>query len=241
MRRPAAVIALGVALALPCAAHATGVRAASAQAAPAQAGGTITALGPSWLTIQTSGRRTGVVNAMVAAANAVTRANYPYVWGGGHPEAGVASASGRKRAVGFDCSGSVAAVLAGAGVWPAGGPVPNDAGVISQLLQAGLIARGPGRGPVEVTLYDHPGVHIFMNIDGRFFGTSDGGGGGSAKGGAGWLADGASDAYNRAFRQYHVIPSVLRDRTTYGHSLTFQTAATPTLVAGASPRRQRSR
>ncbi len=135
---------------------------------------------------------------------------------------------------GFDCSGAVAAVLAGAGLWPAGGPVPNDAGVIAQLLSERLIARGPGSGPSAVTLYDHPGVHIFMNIDGRFFGTSDGAGGGSAKGGPGWLYDGAPDAFNRAFKQYHVLPSVLKDSTTYGHTLTFQTGTDGSLLAGAT-------
>src|SRR5947209_5282706 len=186
-----------------------------------QATGTITALGGSWFTIQTSGRRIGVINALIAAANAVRRGNYSYVWGGGHEEAGVPTRAGRK--LGYDCSGSVAAVLAGAGLWAPGSGVPNDAGVIAQLMGEHLIARGAGTAPTEVTLYDHPGVHIFMNIDGRFFGTSDGGGGGSPKGGPGWLYDGAWDAYNRAFKQYHIVPSVLRDKTTYGHTLTFQT------------------
>jgi hypothetical protein len=73
-----------------------------------------------------------------------------------------------------------------------------------------------------VTLYDHPGVHIFMNIDGRFFGTSDGGGGGNPHGGAGWLNDGAPDAFNPAYRRYHVLPSVLRTSTDAGHSVTFE-------------------
>ncbi len=216
-----------------------GASAPATPQAPGQATGTITAIGGSWVTIQTAGRQTGVVNAMVAGANALTQGDYPYVWGGGHPEAGVASAApaakGRAaRQVGFDCSGSVAAVLAGAGLWPAGGPVPNDAGVITQLLAEKLIARGPGTSPVEVTLYDHPGVHIFMNIDGRFFGTSDGGGGGSAKGGPGWLSDGAPDAFSHAFKQYHVLPSVLKDRTSYGHTLTFQADANPTVLNGAA-------
>jgi hypothetical protein len=177
-------------------------------------------------TVLTAGRRMGVINAMVAAADVVAKGDYPYVWGGGHAHAGVASVgipgpghNGKRR--GFDCSGAVAAVLAGAGLWPAGGSVPNDAWVIRQLLSAHLIARGPGRAPVEVTLYDRPGVHIFMNIDGRFFGTSDGGGGGNPRGGAGWLYDGAWDATNRAFKQYHILPGVLRDRTTYGHDFTF--------------------
>ena len=208
----------------------------AARAASTQATGTITVISGSWFTIQTSGRRTGVVNALVAAANAITNGDYPYVWGGGHPEAGIASAAlgakaSKAKAVGFDCSGAVAAVLAGAGLWPAGGPVPNDAGVINQLLADKLIARGPGSGPVSVTLYDNPGVHIFANIDGRFFGTSDGAGGGSARGGPGWLYDGAPDAFNHRFRQYHVLPSVLKDSTSYGHTLTFQ--ADPSLLQGA--------
>jgi hypothetical protein len=213
-------------------------------ATPGQAGaervyGTVSAMSGSWFTIQVAGRRTGVVNAMVDTANALTEHNYPYAWGGGHFEAGVAGAAAgtkghRRRVAGFDCSGSVAAVLAGAGLWPPGAPVPNDAGIIAQLLQEKLIARGPGRGPVEVTLYDHPGVHIFMNIDGRFFGTSDGGGGGSTKGGPGWLYDGARDAFSTAFKQYHVLPSVLRGVTTYGQALTFRMDEGESLLGAAA-------
>jgi hypothetical protein len=198
--------------------------------------GTVTATGWSSLTIQTAGRRMGVINALTAAATAVTRQDTSYVWGGGHAQAGVASLgskgpghNGRTR--GYDCSGSVAAVLAGAGLWPAGSPVPNDAGVIAELLQERIIARGAGTPPDEVTLYDDAGIHIFMNIDGRFFGTSDGGGGGTPKGGAGWLDDGAPDATSRAYKQYHVLPSVLHDRTTYGHSLSFLTGAQSALAA----------
>ncbi len=188
--------------------------------------GTVTAIGAASLTIQTAGRRTGVIDALTADAAAVARRDYPYVWGGGHAEAGVASIGIKGpgyngRRVGYDCSGSVGAVLAGAGLWPAGSPVPSDAGIITQLLQERLIARGPGKAPDEVTLYDDPGVHIFMNIDGRFFGTSDGGGG-NAKGGPTWLDDSAQDASNSAFKRYHVLPAVLNDQTTYGHSLTFK-------------------
>jgi len=187
-------------------------------------------VGDGSLTIVTNGRRVGVINAMTAAATAITREDYPYVWGGGHAVAGVASVgiSGgpgyNGRRIGFDCSGSVTAVLAAGGLWPAGAGVPGDLGVIDQLLADHLIAPGPGRTPAEVTLYDDPGVHIFMNIDGRFFGTSDGAGGGSRKGGPGWLNDGAPDAYTRVFRQYHVLAGVLHDSTVYGHSFTFQSA-----------------
>ena len=167
-----------------------------------------------------------MINALTEAANAVSQGDYPYVWGGGHAAAGVASVGIKGpgyngRRVGYDCSGSVAAVLAGAGLWPADSPVPGDAGVITQLLQEKLIARGVGQAPDEVTLYDDPGVHIFMSIDGRFFGTSDGGAGNS-KGGPTWLDDGAPDASSRAYKRYHVLPSVLKDQTTYGQSFTFQ-------------------
>ncbi len=188
--------------------------------------GAVTAISPSSLTIQTNGRRTGVINALTEAADAITKDDYAYVWGGGHAQAGVASIGIKGpgyngHRVGYDCSGSVAAVLAGAGLWPAGSPVPSDAGIITQLLQERLIARGVGQAPDEVTLYDDPGVHIFMSIDGRFFGTSDGGAGNS-KGGPTWLADGAPDASDRVYKRYHLLPSVLQDQTTYGQSFSFQ-------------------
>ena len=211
--------------------------AGSAHAVHGAVTGKITYVGWSTLTIQTGGRRLGIINALTATANALSAHEYPYVYGGGHPEAGIASIgirgpgyNGRRK--GFDCSGAVAAVLAGAGLWPAGSGVPNDAGVITQLLQEKLIARGPGTAPDEVTLYDHPGLHIFMNIDGRFFGTSDGGGG-DPNGHPIWLDDGAPDSVNPAFKRFHVLASVLRNKTTYGQSFTFQTVANPTLTIGA--------
>src|SRR5205085_9980458 len=71
-------------------------------------------------------------------------------------------------------------------------------------------------------LSDDPGGHIFMNVEGRFFGTSDGGGGGNPRGGAGWLSDGAPDASSRSFKRYHVLPSVLRQSTNAAHAITFQ-------------------
>jgi hypothetical protein len=198
--------------------------------------GTVIAVSGSSLTVQTAGRRIGVVNALTAAANSITKRDYPYVYGGGHAQAGIASVGIKGpghngRRLGFDCSGSVAAVLAAAGLWPAGSGVPNDAGIISTLRRARLIARGVGTGPVAVTLYDHPGVHIFMNIDGRFFGTSDGGGGGDPRGGAGWLDDGAPDASSRAYKPYHFLRSVLRGSTSSGHILSFQLGAVQSELA----------
>jgi hypothetical protein len=219
---------------LPC-----GALAAPTQAVVGAVSGKITYIGQSTLTIQTGGKPLGVVNALSAAANAISARDYPYVYGGGHGEAGVASVGIKGpgyngRRIGFDCSGSVAAVLAGAGLWPPGSGVPGDAGLIKQLVQAKLIDRGPGAAPDEVTLYDDPGVHIFMNIDGRFFGTSDGGGG-DPKGGPTWLDDSASDSWNPAFKRYHVVASVLSNRTTYGHSFTFQTGANPSIISSAEP------
>ena len=239
-RFTAGLCALVCALALPSTALAAH-RASTATAVVAHgaASGTVTAVSGTTVTIQTSGRRMGVVNALVATANAVTKGDYPYVWGGGHAVAGVASYgihgpgyTGHTK--GLDCSGAVAAVLAGGGLWPAGASVPNDAGVISELRAQGLIAAGPGKAPSDVTLYDDPGVHIFMNIDGRFFGTSDGGSGNPSqrKGGAGWLDDSAWDSTSRAYHRWHILPGVLHDRTTYGHSYTF--AIDPTLAAFAA-------
>jgi hypothetical protein len=73
-----------------------------------------------------------------------------------------------------------------------GSGVPADNGVIAQLRREHLIASGPG----TATLYDKPRVHILMNIEGRYFATSDGGAGSSLNphGAAGWRDDGASDA-----------------------------------------------
>jgi hypothetical protein len=227
--RPAARrFALCGALALAAAVPASAV-AAQARAAHGTITGKITYLSPSALTVQTAGKPVGMVKALIATANAISARDYPYVYGGGHAQAGVASIgikgpgyNGHRK--GYDCSGSVAAVLAGAGLWQPGSPVPNDAGVIAQLRQEHLIAAGAGTAPTEVTLYDDPGVHIFMNIDGRFFGTSDGGGGNS-KGGPTWLYDGAPDASTHTYKRYHLLPSVLADKTDSGQSFAFQIGA----------------
>jgi hypothetical protein len=218
-------------LALPASAFATAQRTLT---------GTVTAVSSDSVTVQTPGREAGVIDAMIATANRLTKGDYPCVWGGGHAQVGVPSVGGRGpgyngRRKGFDCSGSVTAVLAGAGLWPAGSGVPGDAGVIAQLVQDRLIAAGPGTPPDEVMLYDDPGVHIFMSIDGRFFGTSDGGGGNS-KGGPTWLDDGAWDASNKAFKHYHVLASVLHEQVNTGQSYTFElspsTVSAGTFVLG---------
>jgi hypothetical protein len=197
--------------------------------------GTVIAVDGSSVTVQTPGRRGGVVPALVTAANAIDRRNLPYVYGGGHDQAGVASVGIPGRGynghrIGFDCSGAVAAVLVGGGLWPAYSGVPAENGMISQLLQEGKIAPGVGRGPVAVTLYDYPTVHIFMNINGRFFGTSDGGGAGGSGGGH-WLNDGAPDASSPHYHGYHLLPSVLRSGPS-GEVFTFTTSGLGSVQPG---------
>ena len=124
-------------------------------------------------------------------------------------------------------------MLAGAGLWAPGSGVPADDGVIAQLQAVKSDRPGSGVRTPNVTLYDDPGVHIFMSINGRFFGTSDGGGGSPlANGGAGWLDDGAPDASEHAYKRYHLKPSVLASRTTYGPTLTFAVGRDPDLLDG---------
>jgi hypothetical protein len=221
MKRFAAIfcVLLG-GLLLPSAALATG--------SSGQASGTVIGVSGHTFALEASGGRMSVVAALAAAADGVTAGDFPYVYAGGHAQAGVASIGAKGpgfngRRIGFDCSGSVAAVLAEAGLWPVAGGVPSDAGVISELLHAHLIARGRGHGSTEVTLYDDYGVHIFVDINGRFFGTSDGAGGGNPNGGAGWLDDGAPDASSHRYKPYHLLPRVLREQTSLERILTFQT------------------
>jgi hypothetical protein len=219
-----------------------GTRSAGPQsAASLHASGIVVALGWSSFTVRIGGRQMSVVRALTAAANAVAQGDYPYVYGGGHAEAGTPSIGIKGpgyngRRVGYDCSGSVGAVLAGAGLLPAGMPVPNDAGIITDLEQQKLVARGIGHGPGAVTFWDKPGVHIFMSIDGHNFGTSDGGAGNPAQrhGGAGWLDDGAPDAASHAFKPYHLVASALSATPVYGPTLTFRVGRAWDLLQGVA-------
>jgi hypothetical protein len=201
--------------------------------------GTVQLVGPADFVVHHAGRSRGVISALEAAANRLGAKDYPYVWGGGHAQAGIASVgikgpghNGRRR--GFDCSGSVAAVLVAGGLWPTGGSVPGDASVISELRSWHLIAPGAGSGPGQVTLYDDPGVHIFMSIGGRFFGTSAGGDSGDSKGGPGWLDGSTPNAFSRQYKRYHFRPSVLRSRIA-GQSVAFRTGALYGLIGQFQP------
>ena len=210
---------------------------AESQPIDAHASGTVIGVARGSFAIESGGGRMSVLNALTDAANLVTEGDFPYVYGGGHAEAGIASIGIKGpgyngRRIGFDCSGSVAAVLAAAGVWEPTSGVPNDGGIIAQLRSEHVIARGAGNGAGEVTLYDDPGIHIFVTIDGRFFGTSDGGGGGNPAGGAGWLDDGAPDATSHAYKPYHLLLPVLQERTAFERILTFQTGGHVSVTHG---------
>jgi peptidoglycan hydrolase-like protein with peptidoglycan-binding domain len=101
-----------------------------------------------------------MIAAMVAAANKIDRAHYSYRWGGGHNP----SFSGP-----YDCSGAVSAVL-------------HAAGLLNSPMVSGGFMRWGRPGPGAVTIYANAG-HVYMSINGRFFGTTRANPGG----GAGWF------------------------------------------------------
>jgi hypothetical protein len=90
------------------------------------------------------------VLAAYRAAAQIDRGHYPYVWGGGHSQAGKPSGG---PPAGFDCSGSVTAVLAAARMgFRLGGPTDTS----GQLANWGAAGRGKW-----LTVYASS-VHTFM-------------------------------------------------------------------------------
>jgi hypothetical protein len=161
------------------------------------------------------------IQAMIDAAQAITNSDYPYAYAGGHPAAGTpssgsASESGGPTVLGFDCSGAVAAVLsaAHAGVAP-GSACGKDSTIFSQVQSSCPGSSGPGTGNPEVTLWDLSGTHIFMSINGKYFGTSDGHARNASQknGGAGWLDDGHPDT--SSYTPWHFSASYLNDTVSY--------------------------
>jgi len=100
------------------------------------------------------------------AARAIDAKRYPYVYGGGHAKAGSPSGGG------YDCSGSVSAVLAAAGMGlRVGGPAMDS----NRLMNWGEAGAGE-----FITVYARPGSttgHAWMTfkVDGQeqHFGTGD--------------------------------------------------------------------
>ena len=118
---------------------------------------------------------------LIAAANMVSAANFPYLYGGGHEQPSLFGP--------FDCSGSVSYVMQQAGY-----KVPTT---VSGDIPSWKFPAGPGR----VTIFYNPS-HTFMRIGNRYFGTS-----GFARpgGGAGWFdVDKLPAGYLAQFREVHV-------------------------------------
>jgi hypothetical protein len=132
-------------------------------------------------TVRYSGGLLSHYDRLIAAANMVSAANFPYLYGGGHEQPA--------RWGPFDCSGSVSYVMQQAGY-----KVPTT---VSGDIPSWNFPAGPGR----VTIFYNP-VHTFMRIGNRYFGTS-----GFARpgGGAGWFnVDKLPAGYLSTFRVVHV-------------------------------------
>lgn len=115
----------------------------------------------------------GSLGAMISTATSIANKRYNYEWGGGHnPSFAPTSGSGHGSGpgIGYDCSGAVSAVLHAGGV------------LRSPLASGGLMGWGQkGRGK-QVSVFSSP-THTFMQLAGRYFGTSMSNPGG----GAGWI------------------------------------------------------
>jgi hypothetical protein len=118
---------------------------------------------------------------LIASANMVSAANFPYLYGGGHEQPALFGP--------FDCSGSVSYI-----VQQAGYKVPTT---VSGEIPVWKFPAGPGR----VTIFYNP-THTFMRIGNRYFGTS-----GFARpgGGAGWFdVNQLPVSYLAQFREVHI-------------------------------------
>jgi hypothetical protein len=79
---------------------------------------------------------------LYAACKDISDKAYPYVWGGGHGQAGTPSGgTGRDPGTGYDCSGSVCAALAKTGLgYRLGGPVDTS----GTMAGKGIAGKGEG-------------------------------------------------------------------------------------------------
>jgi hypothetical protein len=116
--------------------------------------------------------KTGPIAKVYLAAKAMSDRHLPYIWGGGHGAAGVATSGG------FDCSGSCVAVLAAANLgYHPGGPTDVSGG-----MAAHWGSPGQGRFMTVWANYEHVWIQ-FKGFPAWRFDTSTGGGG--ACGGSG--------------------------------------------------------
>lgn len=120
------------------------------------------------------GETVGTLKQLVERASRMNAKHMPYVWGGGH---------GNPKAVGpWDCSGAISRLFR-----------------INPRVSGQFASWGkPGKGK-HVTVYANSG-HVFVEINGRFFGTSRSNPGG----GAGWIpASQMSQSYLSQFTKRH--------------------------------------
>lgn len=94
-----------------------------------------------------------------AAARSISDKGYPYVWGGGHAHCGTPDrGTGRDPGTGYDCSGSVCAALAAAGLgYRVGGPADVSGTMAAQWGK-------PGRGD-RFTVWANSG-HVWIQFHG---------------------------------------------------------------------------
>lgn len=140
-----------------------------------------------------SGQKTRL-DAMISRASEISNKNYQYSWGGGHQSIGTPSIGspggppGSSGVNGFDCSGSVLAVLAAGGFVPTGSSFGTSGEMVHVYGHIGEPGSGPeGKG---VTVYANA-EHEWMTINGRYFST--GGSSKNTKGGAGWGGEGKAN------------------------------------------------
>lgn len=123
---------------------------------------------------------------LVAAANKVNSANFPYSWGGGHEQPAQFQP--------FDCSGAVSYA-----VQQAGYRVPT---VTAQDIGSWGFPKGAGQASVFYTAgFPGQAAHTFMKIGNRYWGTS---GFARPNGGAGWFDQSPPASYLSGFNEVHL-------------------------------------
>src|ERR1039458_9613836 len=140
-----------------------------------------------------------VIDQLLTAAATINNQNWPYEDQGGlisvgHADKGLPGGvhEGGYGTIGYDCYGAVGAVLYLAGLLY--GPL-NSNTPIHTWIREGLLVAGEGTGTPECTFFGMSN-HIFMRINGKFWGTSDGANHGPTgpptphKGGGGWISNG---------------------------------------------------
>jgi hypothetical protein len=165
-----------------------------------------------------------VLQDITEAANAIAAKRYPYSWGGGHNSTfspslgGSQDGGGGPQVVGFDCSGSVSAVLYAAGLLTSPQVAGDMLNAISKYTDPGVAPGNDG-----VTIFACP-THTFMKIGTQYWGTTDGGSP-APGGGAGWDPDQATSTYLAGFQAAHIKPATLAQNYPYTYSLTGSTTA----------------